>query len=153
MLVGWGVLSPLSKFKGWAPGPVGDMASGARGWILWTSLAIMVSDSLISLTPVVREIIAKSLNSVRGSDGVVRLPRTPLTPTFTGSIETNESDGDIEDFEPTERLVPTRWVLWGLGCSVAAGTFLVWIVFGAEGIKPWATIVGFLMGGLLSILG
>lgn len=113
----------------------------------------MVSDSLISLSPVVREIIAKSWNSVRRSDGVVRLPRTPLTPTFSGSIETNESDENIGDFEPSERLVPTRWVLWGLGSSVAAGTFLVWIVFGAEGIKPWATIIGFLMGGLLSILG
>lgn len=113
----------------------------------------MVSDSLISLSPVVREIIAKSWNSVRRSDGVVRLPRTPLTPTFSGSIETNDSDENIGDFEPSERLVPTRWVLWGLGSSVAAGTFLVWIVFGAEGIKPWATIIGFLMGGLLSILG
>jgi hypothetical protein len=29
----------------------------------------------------------------------------------------------------------------------------VWAVFGAEGIKPWATLIGFVMGGLLSILG
>lgn len=54
MLVGWAVLSPLSKHAGWAPGPVGDMTSGARGWILWISLAIMCADSLVSLLPVCR---------------------------------------------------------------------------------------------------
>lgn len=38
MLVGWGVLSPIAKFSGWAPGPVGSMTDGARGYILWISL-------------------------------------------------------------------------------------------------------------------
>lgn len=34
MLVGWAVLSPLSKFNGWAPGPVSSTTNGARGWIV-----------------------------------------------------------------------------------------------------------------------
>jgi hypothetical protein len=42
MFVGWGVLSPLAKHSGWAPGPVGDSTHGSRGWILWVALAIMV---------------------------------------------------------------------------------------------------------------
>ncbi|KAL1708200.1 OPT oligopeptide transporter protein-domain-containing protein [Schizophyllum commune] len=57
MFVGWAILSPISKHNGWAPGPVGDMTTGARGWILWTSLAIMCTDSLVSLLPVIYEYI------------------------------------------------------------------------------------------------
>jgi OPT family oligopeptide transporter len=48
-VVGWGILSPLAKSKGWAPGPVNDWESGSKGWIVWVSLAIMLADSVISL--------------------------------------------------------------------------------------------------------
>ncbi|KAI9827136.1 MAG: hypothetical protein M1819_007027 [Sarea resinae] len=48
-IVGWGMLSPLAKHKGWAPGPVSDWATGSKGWIVWVSLAIMLADSVISL--------------------------------------------------------------------------------------------------------
>ncbi|CAL1715806.1 unnamed protein product [Somion occarium] len=132
MLVGWGILSPLSKYKGWAPGPVGDMSSGARGWILWTSLAIMCTDSLVSLGPVIGEIV------------YARLLRRST------SLDEGKDDKEVET---EDRLVPMRWVLWGLGGSIVLGTILVWLVFGDEGMKPWATFLGFVMGGLLSVLG
>lgn len=138
MVVGWGILSPLSKLSGWAPGPVGDMTSGARGWILWVSLAIMCADSFVSLLPLVAEYFCK------------------LLPTqFSYAMDGQGTDGDKEDYEceTEDRLVPITWVVGGLGVSVAIGTLLVWIVFGNEGIKPWATLIGFVMGGLLSILG
>ncbi|RDI89628.1 26S protease regulatory subunit 7 [Venturia inaequalis] len=48
-IVGWGVLSPLAKHRGWAPGPVDDWTTGSKGWIVWISLAIMLADSLVSL--------------------------------------------------------------------------------------------------------
>ncbi|KAF2020756.1 OPT superfamily oligopeptide transporter [Aaosphaeria arxii CBS 175.79] len=48
-VVGWGILSPLAKNKGWAPGPVSDWTEGSKGWIVWISLAIMLADSLVSL--------------------------------------------------------------------------------------------------------
>lgn len=48
-IIGWGILSPLAKHKGWAPGPVSDWTDGSKGWIVWISLAIMLADSLISL--------------------------------------------------------------------------------------------------------
>jgi uncharacterized oligopeptide transporter (OPT) family protein len=44
MLVGWAVLAPLAKHRGWATGKVSD-AEGGRGWILWIALAIMVRQS------------------------------------------------------------------------------------------------------------
>lgn len=134
--MGWGILSPLSKYFGWAPGPVGDMSTGARGWILWVSLAIMCADSFISLLPVVYEYCIKIVAWYR--------------PTKPG--DDTETHEDLE-VETADRLVPTKWVMYGLIGSICVGTILVWIVFGNDGIKPWATLIGFMMGGLLSILG
>jgi hypothetical protein len=136
MLVGWGILSPLSKHSGWAPGPVGDMAIGARGWILWVSLAIMCADSLVSLLPVAYEYLAELLALYRSAK----------------SGDDGEMHEDHE-VETSDRLVPMKWVINGLIGSIFFGTILVWMVFGNDGIKPWATLIGFLMGGLLSILG
>ena len=48
-VVGWAILSPLAKFKGWAPGSIDDWETGSKGWIVWTSLAIMLADAIISL--------------------------------------------------------------------------------------------------------
>jgi OPT family oligopeptide transporter len=48
-IIGWGILSPMAKSEGWAPGPVDDWAKGSKGWIVWVSLAIMLADALVSL--------------------------------------------------------------------------------------------------------
>lgn len=134
MLTGWAILSPLSKLSGWAPGPVGDMSNGARGWILWISLGIMCADSLISLFPVAYEYLMRAIQ--------------PQRIIYTAIGEHGSHETETED-----RLVPASWVLYGLLVSVFSGTVLVWIVFGQEGIKPWATLLGFILGGMLSIIG
>ena len=46
---GFGILGPYARSKGWAPGAITDWQTGASGWILWVSLAIMVGDSVTSL--------------------------------------------------------------------------------------------------------
>jgi len=132
MIVGWAILSPLAKFEGWAPGPVGDMSTGSRGWILWVSLAIMCADSIVSLIPVVAESV---ISAARGW--------TPL--------ETQNNTDDLE-VETPERLVPPQWVYWGLGASVILGSIVLRTIFGSEGINPWASLLGYAIGGLLSIL-
>ncbi|KAJ5082392.1 hypothetical protein N7532_011435 [Penicillium argentinense] len=48
-VLGWGILSPLAKARGWAPGAVDSWEDGSKAWIVWVSLAIMLADSLISL--------------------------------------------------------------------------------------------------------
>lgn len=94
------------------------MTSGSRGWILWVALAVMCADSLVSLFPVILEVIRRSLD------------------------KNAPPDEDLE-VESEDRLVPHRWVLSGIAASILIGTFLVWLVFGADGIKPWATVLGF----------
>ena len=48
-IVGWGILSPLAKNKGWAPGDVGSWDDGSRGWIVWVSRAALLVDSVVKL--------------------------------------------------------------------------------------------------------
>ncbi|ELU41033.1 oligopeptide transporter [Rhizoctonia solani AG-1 IA] len=136
MVFGWGILSPLSKFKGWAPGPTGDMIVGARGWILWVALvrAIICADSFVSITPTIYRLLRSAY----------------LTLLSKGAVVVSE---EIPEDEPASRLVPNKWVWSGLLASVVVGTVLVWFVFGYEGIKPWATVLGFIMGAVLSHLG
>lgn len=116
------------------------MSSGARGWILWVSLAIMCADSLVSLIPVIAEYCMKLLP-------------TRITIVIFGHQDVREEDKEDFECETEDRLVPMSWVAGGLGASVVIGTILVWAVFGHDGIKPWATLIGFVMGGLLSVLG
>ncbi|KAF9790276.1 OPT oligopeptide transporter protein-domain-containing protein [Thelephora terrestris] len=132
MVVGWAILSPLAKLEGWAPGPVGDMTTGSRGWILWVSLAIMCADSIVSLLPVVAEF---ATSVARG-----------------WTLHETHNDTDDLEVEVPERLVPLQWVLWGTATSVTLGTIVLWTIFGDEGIKPWASLLGYAIGGLLSIL-
>lgn len=40
VVIGWGILSPVAKNNGWAPGPVGDWEKGSRGWILWAGMGL-----------------------------------------------------------------------------------------------------------------
>lgn len=97
----------------------------------------MCADSLVSLLPVVAEYAVDLVNRYR---------RVYLAVNADRRKEDNET-------ETVERLVPTDWVVLGLLGSIILGTILVWVVFGNEGIKPWATVLGFILGGLLSIIG
>jgi hypothetical protein len=96
----------------------------------------MCADSLVSLVPVVVEQISKVLaqRRIRGS-------------------ENDERQTDDKEMETPDRLVPTDWVTFGVLSSIIVGTLLVWIVFGNEVIKPWATVLGYILGGLLSVIG
>lgn len=55
--VGWAILSPLAHYREWAPGPVGDWDTGSKGWIVWVSLSIMLSDAIINLAHVGSQIL------------------------------------------------------------------------------------------------
>lgn len=67
-ILGWGILSPLSKYMGWAPGPVDDWKHGGQGWIMWISLSIMISDSLVSLVVITTKSLINLWNKTRAGE-------------------------------------------------------------------------------------
>jgi hypothetical protein len=46
-ILGWGILSPLAKSKGWAPGPVNNWQHGSQGWVVWVGLGSIPGDSAV----------------------------------------------------------------------------------------------------------
>jgi len=48
-VLAWAVIGPYAQSAGWAPGKVMAYSDGARGWLLWPGVALMVSEALTSL--------------------------------------------------------------------------------------------------------
>ncbi|KAK7422147.1 OPT superfamily [Neonectria magnoliae] len=48
-LIGWGVLSPIAETNGWVSGPTEDWETGARGWIMWIAVALILGDAAITI--------------------------------------------------------------------------------------------------------
>lgn len=158
-VVGWAVLSPLAKTRGWAPGPVGNWTNGSRGWLVWVSLAVMLADSIVSLAGIVLEplIRAAILRSQR------QRPRRPRRSSYqrlpeedrpSSSSSTLSSAGLPDDPEPDalpKDLVPTAVVLWGLLLSGALCIASIRLIFGF--VPLYATAVAFALALLLSVMG
>ncbi|PBP16706.1 OPT oligopeptide transporter [Diplocarpon rosae] len=177
-IIGWGVLSPLAKKRGWAPGPVDDWETGSKGWIVWVSLAIMLADSVISLgylslRPVVLrgpEFWNKASQSIRMRDwkGLLHIQpskttrgytaisgegeNAPNDPITTGLNTSQDLKSLPEPDAPPEHLVndSTFWV--GLALSVVFCVASIRVVFGAL-VPLYATIIAVFMALVLSIMG
>lgn len=129
-VIGWVILSPIAKHNGWAPGPVGDYNDGVRGWLIWISLAIMLSDSIVSLSVVtVRWVLEK-------------------IPAF-GLTRPEESEEEYE--APPSALVPMDWTLVGLGCSTVLCIASIAVVF--PEVPIYLSLVSIVLALFLSILG
>ncbi|KAF3006870.1 hypothetical protein E8E13_010895 [Curvularia kusanoi] len=170
-IIGWGVLSPLAKHKGWAPGPVSDWTNGSKGWIVWISLAIMLADSLISLGwlvlrplialvrfyyPTVRDTIRShtwrellTLNISR-QQGYTSLSGDTSTNPLTAIKQHLDSEGEPD--APPEHLVSNRTTLIGLVGSLILCIVAVHTTF--PGLIPFRlTLLSLLLALLLSIMG
>ncbi|KAL7421264.1 OPT superfamily [Cryptotrichosporon argae] len=172
MLVGWAVLGPVAKHAGWAPGKVGSTTDGARGWILWVALAIMIAESVISLLPITITYTARLIRHARQRRAGPRVFARPAADTddddegfsrstrhydrgddYFDPLPGEDEDAEDAEIEPPERLVPTSWIVWGLAASAVLGVALVWVVFGSDGIRPWATAIGLVLASVLSLIG
>lgn len=125
---------------------------------LWVALAIMIAESIISLLPITFSYISTALRQYRQRNyrsGIFASEARSLSRQISGEEDYfNPPDKDEEpEFEPPERLVPSSWVSWGLGVSGVMGVVLVWVVFGSDGIHPWATAIGLLLACILSLIG
>ncbi|BGP56365.1 OPT super [Rhodotorula sphaerocarpa] len=160
MLCGWAFLSPLSKHFGWAPGPVSSSADGARGWILWPALAIMMAESILSVSFVaaqaIQPVLARTAERAKQGNLFVRAERE--------AFESDDEDDEVESLEGLQvggaRPVPraeedpsTRVVLVGAGLSCVSCVILVAAVFGNEGISWWATVIALFLASAFAVLG
>ncbi|KAI9845531.1 MAG: hypothetical protein M1838_001699 [Thelocarpon superellum] len=161
-IVGWGILSPLAKTQGWAPGPVKDWTTGSKGWIVWVSLAIMLADSIVSLAWLAFRPLFRAAWPVatrwwqRASDGRSIAGYTMVAGASDPSTSPQPSppkEEDLPDVDaPPEQLVRNRTVVIGLASSLLFCIVAIQLTFGA--IMPlYATIAAVAMALLLSIMG
>lgn len=125
-ILGWAILGPMAKHKGWATGPVDDWQTGAQGWILWISLVIMVVDSVVSFFSISTISIYKLIRRRNGSDNN-KSNRKGYLPVSnnnnnaqnleTSSFEDNEEFEDEEPDASKKNLVPLKVALIGLVIS------------------------------------
>ncbi|KAJ5576899.1 hypothetical protein N7535_003825 [Penicillium sp. DV-2018c] len=174
-VLGWGVLSPLAKSRGWAPGEVGKWENGSRGWIVWISLAIMLADSLVSLgwlvaKPVVNYFpkwVAWFQSTRAGQWIAVRrqssthsyISYSALEPESHISLHGNDgadhthvvTNTEDEDAPPSE-LISTRTVVILLPLTLLLNVVCMHIVFG-DIISPFLSTLATLLAVVLSIMG
>ncbi|KAI6844757.1 oligopeptide transporter-like protein [Hortaea werneckii] len=135
-IIGWAILSPLAKYRGWASGDVGDWNTGSKGWIVWVSLAIMLADAIVSLGwLVLRPIMSygrshgpalvhgvKQKGLVRHLQELIMSPRSrgyspvhltdPLTSSSnhdTSQHKSGTTHDDEEELLPLRRPILLRW--------------------------------------------
>ncbi|KAL8910160.1 MAG: hypothetical protein Q9171_004538 [Xanthocarpia ochracea] len=179
-IVGWGVMSPLAKWEGWASGPVDDWQSGSKGWIVWVSLAIMLADSIISLGWLVLRTLTingpqwygKARENVRNGNvwGLLGFQH-PQGGSYTALASSEHSTAhhlrsrsvsqskrkvekdDIPEVDaPPAHLVPNHVVLALLAVSIAFCVLAIRTVFGTL-VPYYAIILAIVLALLLSIMG
>ena len=176
-VLGWGILSPLAKSNGWAPGPVKDWLTGSRGWIVWVSLAIMLADSVVNLgwlalRPMITSILRRHphmgeslrqgrifaiLNASRGTYAPleeIEDSSDAQTLTTIPNLQTRKlSQSSIpEPDAPPHQLINNRISTIGFILSIVLCILAVHISFPST-IPLWGTILAVLFSLLLSIMG
>lgn len=175
-VLGWGVLSPLAKARGWAPGPVDSWEDGSKAWIVWISLAIMLADSLVSLgwlvvKPMINHAprwIAKFRSTQLGKWIALRLQSSQshghsyINYSALDSSQLHEHDHHdhlsapvvVEEDEdaPPSQLISTRTVVILLPLTLILNVICMHFAFG-DIMSPVLSSLATLLAVLLSIMG
>ncbi|KAL3479802.1 OPT oligopeptide transporter protein-domain-containing protein [Aspergillus californicus] len=163
--LGWGVLSPLAKSRGWAPGPVDSWEDGSKAWIVWISLAIMLADSIVSLGWLVVKPALRFAPSIINKLSNTRIARwiisksSGLTGHYNYSAlhpseepDTTGSKTAADDDAPRSQLISMRTVLILLPITLILNVVCMHIVFG-DIIPPFLSGLATLLAVLLSVMG
>lgn len=169
-ILGWAVLAPLSKYKGWAPGEIDNWVSGGQGWILWISLSVMISDSLVSFLVVVCKSLSRGVRHIHEAKKREKLRRdqndemremllrgnTDELDSYVNDDETelgvlvsSISDGiDVDSLH----VISLRVTLIGVLLSSILCVVSVRAVFGSI-VPYYATIIAIILALLFSVMG
>ncbi|KAF9869322.1 OPT oligopeptide transporter [Colletotrichum karsti] len=152
-VVGWGILSPLAKYQGWAPGSIDDWEKGSKGWIVWVSLAVMLADAIGPRACLSRhQICGSAFWGPEKAPGRAIRPSIPKKMQKQVSVPADEDSREEEADAPADQQISNSLVLIGLLLSVVLCVTTIHIVFG-DLVPLYATIVAVLMALLLSIMG
>lgn len=141
-ILGWGILAPMAKYLGWAPGPIDDWVTGGQGWILWLSLSVMIADSLVSFAVVT----IRSISRI----GLFRAAPVPELDPLIAEHETRAPSGFVDVAE--SHLVSNKVTVLGVVFSSILCLWAVSNVFG-DLVPYYATFVAILLALFFSVLG
>lgn len=165
--IGWGILAPLARNNGWAPGPIGDWKEGSRGWIIWVSLAVMLADSIVSLGFLVYEPVRSAAiyifgnkpdyQRLRGSEETTTPELTShllSEPTLSGNRNSPAHDSGVEDVPdvdaPPQYQVSNKVVVMGIFLSSMLCITTISIVF--KQMPFYTIIIAIILALVLSIM-
>ncbi|KAG7662118.1 OPT8 [[Candida] subhashii] len=174
-ILGWAILAPLSKYKGWAPGEINDWINGGQGWILWISLSVMISDSLVSFVIISFKSLRNAYQFIQSNNN--NTPNTPYTqissirsPPVDLTFEMRRSDSDygtinyenpaeqqsdVEDEDediPHKYLISTKAALLGLLISTILCITSLRLIFPSDLIPIQYSLVAILLAMIFAIL-
>lgn len=169
--LGWGVLASLARHNNWVSpdADAGDWEKGVQGWILWCSLSIMVSDSVVSfLVVTIRSIVrfvlvndkAELLNSMWDDsltsmlleeEKAINKNRASFSSTTHETIRLVSASQENE--VDSKHLVTYTTVTSGLIVSSIICIVLIIYLFGVDIIPVYMMILALILALFLSILG
>lgn len=145
-VIGWAILAPMSQSLGWATGPIDDWKTGGQGWILWVSLAVMVSDAVVSFVVITASSMYKLFKSTKKGD------YEPVNDNGSGPVvKFDDNDDNDNDDVDLQYLVPFKFAVAGLVASLIACIITTRIVFGPI-VPIYATISAVILALFLSVL-
>ncbi|KAI7860711.1 OPT oligopeptide transporter protein-domain-containing protein [Circinella umbellata] len=161
-IIGWGILSPIAHYAGWAPGPVSDWKTGSKGWILWISLGVMIAESVVSLGIVAVRSIIKLANHQTKHQGAryQRVSNDQSAEAAESHIEQEWSEGEegrrINEEEepdaPPDQLVKPLTTIIGLIGSTILCVCVIAILFGTDVLPIRMAILAVAVAMFLSVL-
>lgn len=153
-ILGWMILAPLAKYIGWAPGEINDWINGGQGWILWLSLSVMISDSLISFFVVTTRSIINAYNSLNKANDLEYQMNDNDAYFDLNSIDKSSNNFKLKPHVDANEnhLLSNKFTFTGIILSSLICVFSVRIVFGSI-IPYYATIVAIFLALIFSVLG
>ncbi len=121
-LLAWAVLGPQVQAAGWAPGEIMSYSDGARGWLLWPGVALMVTEALMAL--------ALSWK------------------TFVRAFAMPKRLGDNTDL-PKDQSIPSLWWMGGLAAgTLLTCVFALWLFK----IPVYLTLIAVALSSVLAVV-
>jgi hypothetical protein len=70
----------------------------------------------------------------------------------TSTIAEQSEMPSSKEFEPSQRLTPTSWIIGGIALSGAIASLILLSLIRDHDLQPWIPPIGIVLAGLLSIL-